>query len=132
MPQRHVPRIAPRDLAGEFLLASRGAGIHENRACQFMLFDPLCGYPYPLLSVQIDGGSEFTVAGANRALANHQHFHNHVRPHQALDWKNRRRIFVLSAWPRSCSSWTRGERLVSIRDSWRRCLASPARARISD
>ena len=29
----------------------------------------------------------FTVADANRALADYQHFHNHVRPHQSLDWK---------------------------------------------
>ena len=29
---------------------------------------------------------EFTVEAANRALADYQHFHNHVRPHQALDW----------------------------------------------
>ena len=91
--------------------------------------------PHPLLSVQVDGGSEFradfeqacqalhiplyvlpprrpqfngcverandstrvefwnlyqgelTVADASRALADYQHFHNHVRPHQALDWK---------------------------------------------
>ena len=30
---------------------------------------------------------EFTVAEASIALAECQHFHNHVRPHQALDWK---------------------------------------------
>lgn len=30
---------------------------------------------------------ELTVADANPALADYQHFHNHVRPHQALDWK---------------------------------------------
>ena len=30
---------------------------------------------------------ELTVADASRALADYQHFHNHVRPHQALDWK---------------------------------------------
>ena len=29
----------------------------------------------------------FTVADANRALADYQHFHNQVRPHQALDYK---------------------------------------------
>ena len=29
----------------------------------------------------------FTVADANRALADYQHFHNQVRPHQTLDWK---------------------------------------------
>ena len=29
---------------------------------------------------------EFTAAAANRALADYQHFHNQVRPHQALDW----------------------------------------------
>ncbi len=27
------------------------------------------------------------VAEASIALAEHQQFHNHVRPHQALDWK---------------------------------------------
>ena len=87
--------------------------------------------PHELLSVQVDGGSEFmaefeqacatlhvppprrprfngcverandttrvefrnlydgdfTVAEANRALAEYQHFHNHVRPHQTLDWQ---------------------------------------------
>ena len=30
---------------------------------------------------------DFTVADANRALADYQHFYNHVRPHQALDWQ---------------------------------------------
>ena len=29
----------------------------------------------------------FTVADANQALADYQHFHNQVRPHQTLDWK---------------------------------------------
>jgi len=91
--------------------------------------------PHELLSVQVDGGSEFmaefeqacatldiplyvlpprrpqfngcverandttrvefwnlydgdlTVAEANRALAEYQHFYNHVRPHQTLDWQ---------------------------------------------
>ena len=91
--------------------------------------------PHPLLSIQVDGGSEFmagfeqacqelgiplyvlpprrpqfngcverandttrvefwnlyqgrfTTEHANLALAEYQHFHNHVRPHQALDWK---------------------------------------------
>ena len=28
-----------------------------------------------------------SVWGPLLALANYQHFHNHVRPHQALDWK---------------------------------------------
>ena len=91
--------------------------------------------PHELLSVQVDGGSEFmaeferacatldiplyvlpprrpqfngcverandttrvefwnlydgdlTVTEANRALAEYQHFYNHVRPHQTLDWQ---------------------------------------------
>ena len=30
---------------------------------------------------------DFTAAEANRALADHRHFHNHVRPHQDLDWR---------------------------------------------
>ena len=29
----------------------------------------------------------FTDAEANHALSKHQNFHNHVRPHQALDLK---------------------------------------------
>ena len=91
--------------------------------------------PHDLLSIQVDGGSEFmaefeqacanldiplyvlpprrpqfngcverandntrvefwnlydgnlTVTEANRALADYQHFYNHVRPHQTLDWQ---------------------------------------------
>ena len=27
-----------------------------------------------------------TIEAANRALADYQHFHDQVRPHQALDW----------------------------------------------
>ena len=30
---------------------------------------------------------DFTVADAGKALADCRHFRNHVRPHQALDWK---------------------------------------------
>ena len=35
----------------------------------------------------LDDLDEITVAEASIALAECQHFHNHVRPHQALDWK---------------------------------------------
>ena len=30
---------------------------------------------------------DFTMIEANRAPARYQRFHNHIRPHQALDWK---------------------------------------------
>ena len=31
--------------------------------------------------------SRATAQNAKRFLADYQHFHSHVRPHQALDWK---------------------------------------------
>ncbi len=50
--------------------------------------------PFPVRSVQIDGGSEFrslwtgalTVSAVSDALAKHQRWHNAERPPSALDY----------------------------------------------
>ena len=75
---RHLKEFKAVSPDGKQLVARAYSRATTHNAKRFLAVVQ-ADLPHPLLSIQVDGGSEF--------MADYQHFHNQVRPHQTLDWK---------------------------------------------